>query len=131
MIFEKDKKGDVFMSTTLIKVCQKCGVLNSTAKELCESCGGELTEAMSSKRASTKSDIVRLENRINEKSANRNGLTKDETNMINSSYTPGTRRGHYLGLVQGTRREQRTLKRLQKRLERIKAKEEKASVHDN
>ncbi len=113
-----------------VKICRKCGTINSALKEHCENCVEELSDPMSQKRASIEIEIIGIENRINEKSGNRNGLTKGETTMVRS-HTPGVSRGLLLGLVTGTRREKRTLKRLNKRLERVKAEEEKAAAHNN
>ncbi len=113
-----------------VKICRKCGTINSALKEHCENCAEELSEPMSQKRASIEIEIIGIEKRINEKSGNRNGLTKGETSMVRS-HSPGVSRGLLLGLVTGPHREKRTLKRLKKRLERIEAKEEKASARNN
>ncbi len=110
-----------------VKVCRECGSVNSVLKERCENCSSELSEPVKKKIAVLESEIIRLENHVAERTASKNNLSKEEMNLLNSTLYP-LRRGVALNLSTAKRREKHRLGRLQRRLSRIKAKEEKASA---
>ncbi len=117
-----------------VKVCKECGTINSVLKERCENCNSSLPDPTTKKLAEVESEIIILENRIAERAGQRHKLTAEEMNLLKVNARPYNR-GYMFGIMldhhTGTRSEKRRLKHLQRRLNRMKAKEENSSASDN
>ncbi len=113
-----------------VRICRKCGTVCSVAKERCENCRNPLSEPMSSELAKLESEIIRVEKYIAEKSASMFYCSKKDSEELFVS-TAIHRKFIPTLPSERKRQDQRYLKRLKKRLEHIKAEEEKAAAHNN